>query len=137
MSLWIEFTAPVHSIPKNFREILSSLVSEEEHVEWDYRKERFMAERRSLVGSILLSADPLEQVSEQARSEALLGVVRKKGLELLPWSKNMQQWRARIMLLHRTAGESTSNPWPDLSDEALLRDAGVMAVTLSWPGETY
>ena len=107
--------------PKNFREILSSLVSQEEHVEWDYRKERFLAERRSLVGSILLSADPLEQVSEQARSEALLGVVRKKGLELLPWSKNTMQWRARIMLLHRTAGDSHPNPWPDLSDEALLR----------------
>jgi len=68
-----------------------------------------------------LSADPLEQVSEQARSEALLGVVRKKGLELLPWSKNTMQWRARIMLLHRTAGDSHPNPWPDLSDEALLR----------------
>jgi ATP-dependent helicase HrpB len=106
--------------PKNFDDILSILVSEEEYVEWDYRKERFMAERRRLTGSILLSAEPLEQVSEQARAKALLGVVRKKGLDILPWSKNLRQWRARVMLLQRNEANSETNPWPDLSDDALL-----------------
>jgi ATP-dependent helicase HrpB len=107
--------------PRNFSDILSILVTVVEHVEWDYRKERFVAERRSLVGNILLSTQPLEQVSEQARAEALLGVVRKKGLEILPWSKNLQQWRARVMLLHRTGATAQNNPWPDLSDDALLQ----------------
>ncbi|MEZ5504042.1 MAG: ATP-dependent helicase HrpB, partial [Halioglobus sp.] len=73
--------------PANFSELLSTLVSEVDHVEWDYRKDRFIAERRRLVGSILLATEPLETVPEQPRVEALLGLVRKKGLELLPWSK--------------------------------------------------
>ncbi|MEZ5571703.1 MAG: ATP-dependent helicase HrpB [Halioglobus sp.] len=106
--------------PRMFYEILSPLVTELEHVEWDYRRERFTAERRSLVGSLLIATEPLEQVPEQAKSEALLGLVRKKGLEILPWSRQLLQWRARVMLLHNAELKSGSNPWPDLSDEALL-----------------
>ena len=36
--------------PSNFQEVLSPLVREVDHVEWDYRKDRFIAERRRLVG---------------------------------------------------------------------------------------
>lgn len=106
--------------PEAFSDVLSPLVNEVEHVEWDYRKERFVAERRGLIGSILYCATPMDEVPEQAREEALLGVVRKKGISILPWTKNLQQWRARIMLLHRTAAGSDKNPWPNLSDHALL-----------------
>jgi len=106
--------------PANFREILSTLVREEEQVEWDYRKEQFVAQRRHLIGNILLSAEPLSFVSDVARGEALLGVVRKKGLDILPWNKNLQQWRCRVMLLHRAESGGEKNCWPDLSDEALM-----------------
>jgi ATP-dependent helicase HrpB len=106
--------------PANFREILSTLVREEEQVEWDYRAEQFVAERRRLVGSILLSAEPLDEVPEQARSRALLGVVRKRGLEVLPWTRSLEQWRARVTLLHRVYSGEGTNAWPDLSDQALL-----------------
>ena len=106
--------------PVNFGEILSPLVSEQENVEWDYRKERFMAERRTQIGSILLSSDVLEQVSDEARSAALLAVVSKKGIDILSFNKKVQQWRARVMLLHRAGADVEANPWPDLSDEALL-----------------
>ena len=104
----------------SFREILSTLVREEECVEWDYRNEQFVAQRRNMVGSILLSSEPLEEVSDAARGDALLGVVRKKGLAILPWSKNLQQWRDRVSLLQRTEAAAGDNRWPDLSDEHLL-----------------
>jgi ATP-dependent helicase HrpB len=106
--------------PRNFLEVLSPLVQEVEHVEWDYRKDRFIAERRRLVGSISLSVQPMGKIPEAARSEALLGVIRKKGLDVLPWSENLQQWRARIILLHSLAEPGETNPWPDLSDEGLM-----------------
>ncbi len=106
--------------PRNFREILSSLVREEERVEWDYERDQFVAERRCLVGRLQLSAEPLSRVSDQARGEALLGVVRKRGLALLPWTPALEQWRARVNLLRRVGGAGGQNPWPDLSDAALL-----------------
>jgi ATP-dependent helicase HrpB len=106
--------------PANFREILSTLLREEDRVEWDYDRDQFVAERRRLVGSLVLSTEPLEQVPESARSEALIGVLRKRGLGILPWSPALEQWRARVNLLHRVYAETGDNPWPDLSEEALL-----------------
>jgi ATP-dependent helicase HrpB len=106
--------------PANFREILSTLVREEEQVEWDYREDQFVAERRRLVGNILMGTEPLDKVSEEARGRALLGVVRKRGLEILPWTRPLEQWRARVMLLHRVNHSEEGNPWPDLSDASLL-----------------
>ena len=37
------------------------------------------------------------------------------GLDKLPWSKSLKQWRDRVMFLRKAEGES----WPDLSDNAL------------------
>ena len=37
------------------------------------------------------------------------------GLDRLPWSKPLQQWRDRVMFLRKAEGDS----WPDLSDDAL------------------
>lgn len=106
--------------PRYFEEILSNLVIEEEIVEWDYRREQFVAERRRRVGSIEVASQPIREVSEEARTRALLGVVRKKGLEILPWSEKLEQWRARIMFMHRCEQDSQEQRWPDLSDEALM-----------------
>ena len=59
-------------------------------------------------------------MSEEARTQALLGVVRKKGLDILPWNAKLQQWRARIMLMHRAESGLPEQRWPDLSDTALM-----------------
>ncbi len=120
--------------PEGFKAILSHLVRDEELVEWDYRANQFVAQKRRLVGSILLASEPLVQVSEEARSTALLGVLRKKGLEILPWTPPLRQWRARVGLLRRAdlaAGGDTL--WPDLSDEALL--AGLEEWLLPYLGQ--
>ncbi|GAB5452116.1 MAG: ATP-dependent helicase HrpB [Halioglobus sp.] len=106
--------------PQAFREILSTLVSEREQVEWDYRNDRFVAEKHRMVGNIVLSVEALDKVSPEARAEALVGVVRKKGLDMLPLSPNLQQWRRRIELMRGNPAAGEENPWPDMSDEGLL-----------------
>ena len=37
------------------------------------------------------------------------------GLDKLPWSKSLKQWRDRVMFLRKAEGDA----WPDLSDDAL------------------
>lgn len=108
--------------PGLFSSLLSSLVRDEEVVEWDNREERFLALRRRQVGALELAYEPLQQISPEARSQALLGVVRRRGLDLLPWSPPLQQWRARVQLLHDTCRDDPVCPWPDLSDAALMAD---------------
>jgi ATP-dependent helicase HrpB len=40
------------------------------------------------------------------------------GVAALPWTKPLQQWRARVMLMRRYEVPAPT-PWPDLSDDAL------------------
>jgi ATP-dependent helicase HrpB len=120
--------------PAMFREILSPLLQQEDFVEWDKKRNQFVAERRTRVGQVVVSSEPLPEVPEQARNEALLGVVRKQGLAFLPWTRKLEQWRARVMLLRAAdlgtldrGGErayrdsiASSSQWPDLSNGTLL-----------------
>lgn len=106
--------------PERFDDILSPLVREEELVDWDKRRERFVAQRRVMCGQLQVAVEPLSEVSEDARSQALLSVVRRHGLSILPWGKALQQWRERVQLMHEACSADPQNPWPDLSDEALL-----------------
>jgi ATP-dependent helicase HrpB len=47
-------------------------------------------------------------------------VVRKRGLEILPWTPALRQWRWRVMLLRRLESDAPEQRWPDLGDEAML-----------------
>jgi ATP-dependent helicase HrpB len=53
------------------------------------------------------------------------GIVRL-GLDRLPWSKALAQWRSRGMFLRKTEGAE----WPDLSDSALADTASAWLVPL-------
>ncbi|MEH6593343.1 MAG: ATP-dependent helicase HrpB [Halioglobus sp.] len=118
--------------PAMFQDILSPLLQQEEYVDWDRKRNQFVAERRVRVGQLLLSCEPLPQVPEEARNKALFGVVRRQGLSLLPWTRKLEQWRARVMLLRaadmgtlptdgdRAYAGNESSSWPDLSDVGLL-----------------
>ncbi len=99
-----------------FASLLAPLVASTARVIWDSRTEMLVAEQRSAVGRIALASEPLSAVPAAARGDALLSVVRRKGLELLPWNPVLRQWRARVQLMH----DLEPAQWPDLSDSALL-----------------
>jgi ATP-dependent RNA helicase HrpB len=105
--------------PALFDSQLSELVIAAPHVAWDDREGKLLAEQRRSVGRIVLSRKAMQQLSAQQREQALLQVVRTRGLDIFRWTEELTQWRARVMLLAATLGD----PWPDLSDEALLATA--------------
>jgi ATP-dependent helicase HrpB len=93
-----------------------------DEVDWDEREGLLKAERQLRVGQLVLSTTPLPGLDEQARSLALVNLVRRKGIELLPWSPELRQWQARVDLLRQLDiqnGQAESK-WPDLSDANLL-----------------
>ncbi len=97
--------------------VLGDLVSVAEQVEWDPQQQRLIAERQRRIGALVLSREPLPQLDPQQRSRALLDLVRRKGLGLLPFDAEIDAWRARV----RFVREHSQDPaWPDLSDAALL-----------------
>ena len=107
--------------PALFDSVLAEQVSEFDHLDWDEREGVFRAERQRKAGELIISREPLTGLDESARSQALLALVRRKGLELLPWTPELRQWQARVALLRRLdLHKQDSSEWPDVSDNALL-----------------
>lgn len=104
-----------------FDEVLAEQVSQRDELEWDEREGVLRAERQRRVGELILSREPLPGLDDEARGRALLGLVRRKGLELLPWTSELRQWQARISLLRALdLATGATSDWPDVADEALL-----------------
>lgn len=70
--------------PRLFDTVLAEQVSQRDELQWDEREGVLRAERQRRVGELVLSSEALPGLDEAARSQALLGLVRRKGLELLP-----------------------------------------------------
>ncbi|KAB0546398.1 ATP-dependent helicase HrpB [Pseudomonas argentinensis] len=107
--------------PALFDSVLTEQVSSQDLLEWDEREGVLRAERQRKVGDLVLSSEALPGLDAEARTTALLGLVRRKGLALLPWTPELRQWQARVMLLRGLDLQSgAASDWPDVSDAALL-----------------
>ncbi len=107
--------------PQLFDSVLAEQVRTLEVLDWDEREGALRAERQRKVGELVLSREALTGLDAQQRSRALLGLVRRKDLALLPWTPELRQWQARVRLLRALdlTAKNTSE-WPDVSDAALL-----------------
>jgi ATP-dependent helicase HrpB len=107
--------------PALFDTVLAEQVSQFDHLDWDEREGVFRAERQRKVGELIISREPLTGLDDSARGQALLALVRRKGLELLPWTPELRQWQARVGLLRQLDLDKVgSSDWPDVSNQALL-----------------
>jgi len=73
------------------------------------------ARRKRILHAITLSEAPLALKPSAETARVLADGLVASGLDRLPWSKPLKQWRDRVMFLRKAEGE----PWPDLSDDAL------------------
>jgi ATP-dependent helicase HrpB len=92
-----------------------------EHIEstdeitFDRNAMALRARRKRALHAITLSEAPLTLTPSAETARLLADGLVAAGLEKLPWSKPLQQWRGRVMFLRKAEGD----PWPDLSDNAL------------------
>jgi len=73
------------------------------------------ARRKRTLHAITLSEAPMALSPSAEIARALADGLIGSGLDRLPWSKPLKQWRDRVMFLRKAGGEG----WPDLSDDAL------------------
>ena len=93
-----------------------------DEVVWDDRRGDVSAERLSRLGALVLKREPIERPDPTALAAAWAAGIAREGLDLLPWTRELGEWRQRVAFLRRVAGDD----WPDLSDEALT------ATTADW-----
>ncbi len=114
--------ARIHLAAPIAREHIESLYRDqlvvEESVHWDERNGAVRASRRQQLGAVVTTEEAVTQPDEGHVIEALLDGIRHAGCECLPFTRELQEWRARVIWVRRIEGPSSE--WPDLSDEALL-----------------
>ena len=88
---------------------------------WDNRSASVLAKRQCKLGALVLDEQTLKEVPEEQLAQGLIDGIRQQGLRALPWNKESNNLRTRVMLLHSHHCTSPDNKaWPDMSDAALL-----------------
>jgi ATP-dependent helicase HrpB len=90
---------------------------EADSMHWDANARALRAVRESRFDRIILERKPAGRVDPALAAKALTAAVAELGLDTLPWSDGLSQWRERVRCLRAWAPELGL---PDLSDEALL-----------------
>ncbi|WP_420492751.1 ATP-dependent helicase HrpB [Kitasatospora camelliae] len=103
------------------RQAGATLLTDREEVHWSVRDGELTARRVTALGAIELDAAALADPDPDLVRAALVDGLTREGVgTLLRWPAAATGLRERLAFLHRTLGD----PWPDVSDEALLDAAG-------------
>jgi ATP-dependent helicase HrpB len=96
----------------------AALIHESAEIRWDDKLQAIRAQRERRLGALLLDSAEIRDPDPDAMQAAALAGLRQLGIAGLPWTKDLWQWRARVMLMRQYAVPAPT-PWPDLSDAAL------------------
>src|SRR5690606_21616825 len=107
--------APVDE--RQLRAHFAARFSERDETRWDPARRALVAERVQRFDGIVLDARPAGRVDPAQAAQALTAAVRELGLDALPWSEDLRQWRARVRCLRAWMPDLGL---PDLGDAALL-----------------
>jgi ATP-dependent helicase HrpB len=98
-----------------------------EEVAFDQASAGLRGRRACRLGAVVLAEQPIRVEARPESAQALAAGVVRLGLDRLPWTKALAQWRDRVMFLRRAEGEE----WPDLTDAALAAEPSWLVAALA------
>ncbi|EEF0677813.1 ATP-dependent helicase HrpB [Salmonella enterica subsp. enterica serovar Menston] len=93
------------------------LLRQSDTVEWDEAQGTLKAWRRMRIGQLTVSVQPLAKPSEEELHQAMLNGIRDRGLAVLNWTPEAEQFRLR---LHCAAKWLPEYDWPAVDETSLL-----------------
>ena len=97
----------------------ASRIEARDEVTFDAASGSLRGRRSRRLGAITLTEQPIQVEPNDDTANLLADKISGGGIDRLPWSKAIQQWRDRVMFLRRSEGDE----WPDLSDTTLAQSA--------------
>jgi ATP-dependent helicase HrpB len=94
-------------------------IESRDEIVFDDASTSLRARRLRRLGAVVLAEQPMKVVPSDETARMLAAGVARLGIERLPWTTPLRQWRDRVMFLRRAEGDE----WPDLSDAALAATA--------------
>ena len=117
----ILLAAPI--TPDEIEARFADRIGTRDEVTFDQASASLRARRQRRLGAITLGEQPMPVETNEGSARILAQGVARLGIERLPWSKALRQWRDRVMFLRTAEGDE----WPDLSDAALAADTDWLA----------
>ena len=102
----------------DLEEHFAAQIHDRAEIVWDDREQAIRARRERRLGALTLESADIRDPDSQALQNAALAGLRQLGIAGLPWTAELRQWQARVMLMRQFEVPS-AEPWPDLSDAAL------------------
>ena len=93
------------------------LMQQSDTIEWDETQGTLKAWRRSRIGQLTVKVQPLAKPSEEELHQAMLNGIRDKGLSVLNWTPEAEQFRLRLQC---AANWLPEYDWPAVDEESLL-----------------
>jgi ATP-dependent helicase HrpB len=104
---------------------LSAHIEARDEVTFDRASASLRVRSLRRLGAVTLTEQSLPVRPDDATAKILADGIAKLGLDRLPWSKALRQWRDRVMFLRAAErGSAKGDEWPDLSDVALTASIG-------------
>jgi ATP-dependent helicase HrpB len=103
--------------------LASASIETADELAFDRASAALRARRRRRFGALVLAEQTLAVPQDDEAALVLARGVLSLGVERLPWSKALRQWRDRVMFLRRAEGDE----WRDLSDAVLAQDPAWLA----------
>jgi ATP-dependent helicase HrpB len=96
----------------------ASEIREVDDIRWDSRERAVLATRMRRLGNLVIDEKPLRNPDPARVATALLQGIREASIGVLPWTRDLRAWQARVAFVRRLAAERAAE-WPDVSDEGL------------------
>ncbi|HHL2822486.1 TPA: ATP-dependent helicase HrpB [Citrobacter murliniae] len=93
------------------------LLQQSDTIEWDENQGTLKAWRRTRIGQLTVKVQPLAKPSEEELHQAMLNGIRDKGLSVLNWTPEAEQFRLRLQCAANWLPEYN---WPAVDDASLL-----------------
>ena len=103
-------------LPEYFKEV--------ETLYWTFSgKPKLIAEKRLMLAKLVINKQPLSDVANAQKSEALIVGIKKSGLSVLTWSDENQQLLVRLQYAYlQYQSHNVNADFPDFSAQSLLSD---------------
>ena len=105
----------------------SEKIENRDEISFDEKSLSLRGRRLRRLGAVTLTEQTMRVEASEATARMLAEGIARVGIDRLPWSKALRQWRDRVMFLRRQEGkDSLGDEWPQLSD------AGLAATAAGW-----
>lgn len=88
-------------------------------LDWDENKQRVIAEKRTMMGSLVVTTRPYQDLTNDDKAKALINGIRRIGISNLSWTQECLEWQARVTRMQDINTRDKVSNWPKVDNDSL------------------